>query len=395
MLKRQDYWQIVQKHLQNPNLVKHCLAVEGAMKALAKKLNGSVEVWGNLGLVHDADWEETKDDFSKHTKLTEQWLTEMGETNQELIAGLLVHNYKHTGYREPKTPMEWALYTCDELTGLIVAVGLVRNKDLSGVTVESVIKKFPQTAFARAIDREQIKLCETKLNIPLPEFVGIVLASMKEIRGGARINMKRLLLATNNPGKLGEMKTGLLPLVAAGWQLLSLKDFQITSHPEEIGTTFKDNAILKAKHYADLSGVPTLSDDGGFVIPALNNEPGVRSRRWLGYEGTDEELIDYTLKRLKEAKAQDRSAYLELVLCFYDPLHELTLFENERIAGEITFAPSPRRIKGFPYRALLKVKPYGKYYDDLTPEEHDKVNHRFKALRKIVGQIKSLYGRKP
>lgn len=102
--------------------------------------------------------------------------------NQELVNCILSHNHTHNGFRGPQTLMEWALYTCDELTGFIVAVALVKpDKKLSSVDIKSVIKRFPEKAFAKPVDREQIKLCEEKLNIPLEEFAGITLKAMQGI----------------------------------------------------------------------------------------------------------------------------------------------------------------------------------------------------------------------
>jgi predicted hydrolase (HD superfamily) len=77
--------------------------------------------------------------------------------------------------------MEWSLYTCDELTGLIVAVALVKGRNLSSVTVESVLKKFPQKSFAAGVEREQIAMCQEKLNIELNRFIQIVLEGMQKI----------------------------------------------------------------------------------------------------------------------------------------------------------------------------------------------------------------------
>ncbi len=182
MLTREKYLELVNRHIKNKNLVKHCLAVEAAMRELAKYFNANENKWAALGLIHDADWEKTMNEPSKHTQLTVEWLKQAGENDQEIIEGVLAHNYKHNGYRQPASKMEWALYTCDELTGLIVATALVRpDKKLASVTVESVLKKFPAKAFAAAVDREQIRLCEEKLGIALFEFVDIVLSAMKKV----------------------------------------------------------------------------------------------------------------------------------------------------------------------------------------------------------------------
>ncbi len=173
---------ILDEHLQNNNLKNHCKAVGATMRALAEKLNGDPDLWEMAGLLHDADWEETQSDPSEHTARTVEWIKQTGETNEQLIDCILTHNYKHNGYRGPQTAMEWVLYTCDELTGFIVAVALTRpDKQLSSVEVKSVLKKFPATSFAKPVDREQIKLCEQKLGIPLDEFVGITLQAMQGI----------------------------------------------------------------------------------------------------------------------------------------------------------------------------------------------------------------------
>jgi len=204
---------------------------------------------------------------------------------------------------------------------------------------------------------------------------------------------KQLLLSTGNPGKLGEMRIGLKPLSDQGWQLLSLNEVGIVTDPEETGATFQENALLKAQFYAQQAGIPALSDDGGFVIPVLNYEPGVRSRRWLGRESTDQELIDYTLKKMQPFQGRHRRAYLELVLCFYDPAQAYTLYENEKINGTVAFSPATHRVEGFPYRALLKVEPYHKYYDELSEAEHQSVNHRLRALAKLTPKLIKHYAK--
>lgn len=203
--------------------------------------------------------------------------------------------------------------------------------------------------------------------------------------------MKQLLLATSNPGKLAEMRQGLLNLLNKGWQLLSLANLKITKEPKETGQTFLENAKLKALYYAQHSGLAVIADDGGFVIPYLNGEPGVHSARWLGENSSEDDLIKHTLKKLENAHYKQRQAYLELVLCFYDPQKKLLLFENEKIKGLVAKKPSLKRVVGFPYRALLKVEPFAKYYDELSPQEHFQVNHRLKALKKLEQKLDLYY----
>lgn len=155
-------------------------AVGFAMRALAEKLDGDPDSWEILGLLHDADWEETKDMPDEHTKHSLAWLQELGETEGPIVHALMSHNRKHTHLAELEGNMEWALETVDELTGFIVAVALVRpEKSLAAVTPEAVMKKWNQKAFAAAVERGQIAQCEEKLHIPLPEFIAMTLEAMQ------------------------------------------------------------------------------------------------------------------------------------------------------------------------------------------------------------------------
>ena len=182
MLSRGEYLKILNQQIQNKNLIKHCLAVEASMKALAKYFDKNIELWARVGLIHDADWEQTMNAPSEHTKLTVEWLRTAGEKEKKIIDAVLSHNYHHNGYRAPNNLMEWSLYCCDELTGFIVAIALVRpDHKLSSVTVKSILKKFPQKAFAAGVDREAIKLCKEKLDLKLEEFVRLTLEAMKSI----------------------------------------------------------------------------------------------------------------------------------------------------------------------------------------------------------------------
>ncbi|OGK31523.1 hypothetical protein A3F29_04250 [Candidatus Roizmanbacteria bacterium RIFCSPHIGHO2_12_FULL_33_9] len=182
MINRDKALQILNTHIKNKNLLRHGFAAEAAMKELAKHFGQNEEKWGMVGLLHDGDWEETTNDPSQHTKKMVEWLKDAGETDQEILDAILSHNYAHTGENPPKNNLEWAIYTCDELTGFIVAVTLVMpDKKLSSVTVDNVLRKFPSKSFAANVNREQIKMCQQKLKIPLEDFVTIVLTSMQNI----------------------------------------------------------------------------------------------------------------------------------------------------------------------------------------------------------------------
>lgn len=181
-ITREQALALVDEKLTSPHLRKHSRAVEAAMAALARHLGGDESRWAMVGLLHDIDWDKTKDAPDQHTKQTVAWLNEIGNTDIELHRAILSHNHHHNGEGEPTTPMEWALYTCDELTGLIVAVTLILpSKKIADVTPESVLKKFPSKSFAAGVNRLQIQMCEEKLGIKINDFVAIVLKSMQAI----------------------------------------------------------------------------------------------------------------------------------------------------------------------------------------------------------------------
>ena len=184
-MTREQALGLLHEHVKNINLRRHSYAVESVMRALARRFNEDEEVWGIAGLLHDADYEVLKGSdkiTSDHTKLTIQWLDKL-QANSDISDAVASHAWGYVGGApKPKTRMQWALYCCDELTGLIVAVALVKpDKKLSSVTVESIMKKWNEKSFAAGANRHQIKECESRLKIPLSEFVGIALTSMQKI----------------------------------------------------------------------------------------------------------------------------------------------------------------------------------------------------------------------
>ncbi len=200
----------------------------------------------------------------------------------------------------------------------------------------------------------------------------------------------KLLIATTNPGKLAEIKRFLSD---ASLELVSLQDLGIADVVEETGNTFEENAILKAKFYSALSGLPTLADDGGFEIDALSGEPGVKSHRWIDQskDSTDEDLIAYTIERMKNIPEDKRTAQLRLVLALVLPIGKQYLAE-EKIRGIVPVHPNGKRKVGFPFRSLLFLPEIHKYYnhDELTEEENTRYNHRKKALEKLKPMLKEL-----
>lgn len=199
--------------------------------------------------------------------------------------------------------------------------------------------------------------------------------------------MKKILIATHNKAKLGEIMLGIKPLQQKGWTIYSLNDLHIQQDPEETGKTFEENAELKAKYYAKISMIPTIADDGGLMINYLHGEPGVKSKRWMGYETTDENLIQFTLQKLSNIPNDKRTAYLKTCLCYYNPLTKTVLKESEQIKGHIAVKQSGKPTHGYPFRALFVVNQFNKYYDELTDQEHQQINHRIKALTRLIHKI--------
>lgn len=195
--------------------------------------------------------------------------------------------------------------------------------------------------------------------------------------------MKKLLIATTNPGKFAEISHFLSDLPV---ELIGLRDLHIADHPEESGNTFEENAILKAKFYAQKSGLPTIADDGGAEIDALGGEPGVKTRRWMhaDRDSTDDELIKYTLERLKGVPLQNRGMQLRVVIALSLP-NGRYYTSQAKIRGVIAVKPSPQGYLGFPFRSLMYIPELGKFYnhDLMTPQENEQYNHRKRALEEL------------
>lgn len=183
-MNREDALKLLHDNMTNINLRRHCYAVEAAMRGLAWYFKEDEGLWGIAGLLHDADYEQTKENnpHKNHTKVALEWLKKL-DAHMDIYDAIAAHAWGYVeGAPEPKTKMQWSLYCCDELTGLIVAVALVKpEKRLSSVTVESVMNKWTNKGFAAGVERSQIEKCQETLGIPLQEFIQIVLTSMQTI----------------------------------------------------------------------------------------------------------------------------------------------------------------------------------------------------------------------
>ncbi len=197
--------------------------------------------------------------------------------------------------------------------------------------------------------------------------------------------MKKILIATTNQGKLAEI-SGILKNFPV--ELVSLRDVGITDDVEETGATYEENSHLKALFYAKKSGLPAIADDGGIEISALGNKPGVKSRRWLGYDASDEELIEHMKKVSKELPEDNRKAWFRTVMSLALPDGQVWSVSGE-VEGIIAKNPHMSLSKGYPYRSFFFLPEIGKYYHEveLTEKEQKVYNHRYKAIKELSSII--------
>jgi len=171
---------LVHEWIQNPNLRKHCLAVEAAMRHHARRLGGDEERWGLVGLVHDFDWERHPD-AERHPVAGVAFLREQGWP-EDVCQAVLGHA-RHTGVAR-ETPMARVLYAVDELCGFLVACALVTpNKTLAEVEVKGVRKKMKRADFARNVSREDIVDGAAELGVDLDQHIATTLEALQGIRG--------------------------------------------------------------------------------------------------------------------------------------------------------------------------------------------------------------------
>jgi len=177
-MTREEALDSIKANVENENLIKHMLATEAIMQALAKRLGEDEEEWGFTGLLHDIDVELTEEDLSSHSKLGADLARELG-ASEAMAHAILCHNEAHGVLRE--TNLDKTLFCADPLTGLIIAAALVRpDKELAGLEAKSVRKRFKEKSFAAGANREQISLC-SEIGLELDEFIELGLEAMQGI----------------------------------------------------------------------------------------------------------------------------------------------------------------------------------------------------------------------
>jgi putative nucleotidyltransferase with HDIG domain len=178
-VKREDALIAVRERVKNDNLVRHMIATEAIMRALAKRFGADEEEWGLAGLLHDIDIELLNGDMTNHSRLGSKLARQLG-ASEAMAHAILTHNEAHGVPAESQ--MDKALFCADPVTGLITAAALVRpDRKLAGVEAKSVRKRFKEKSFAAGANRESIASCNA-LGMELDEFIEL---SVKAMQGAA------------------------------------------------------------------------------------------------------------------------------------------------------------------------------------------------------------------
>lgn len=197
--------------------------------------------------------------------------------------------------------------------------------------------------------------------------------------------MKQIVFATENPGKLNEVREF---ATLHGYEVLSpseagLKPVEV----EETGMTYEENARLKVQAYLNQPAAKDLiicGDDTGAEIVALNNEPGLHTRRWLGYRMSDDEIVGYTLGRMHGIK--DRRAAFKVTVAYsvHGGEMKITTGQTEGLITELPFPDAPIE-EGVPFRRIFVVggKPYWQFHDESLKERGGMLSHRQKAFKQV------------
>lgn len=189
----------------------------------------------------------------------------------------------------------------------------------------------------------------------------------------------RLLIGTANKGKAIEVGEALKDF---GIECVLPADLGIKEKPEETGTTYEENARLKANFYFERTGLAVLSDDSGIVAEALKDELGINTRRWgAGPDVSDQEWVDHFLKRLENES--NRKARFVCCLCFKDADGNEHVFEGTA-DGVITETLETEYKPGLPVSACFRPDGYDRVYNALTVEEKNAISHRGRALHKLI-----------
>jgi len=195
---------------------------------------------------------------------------------------------------------------------------------------------------------------------------------------------KKLVVATRNPGKINEFRRILDGISAGAIELVSIDQFPDLVDVEETGSTFEENALLKARYTAKMTGLPSISDDSGLCIDALGGDPGIFSARWAGAHGDDRANLEKVLEQLRSVPDEKRGAYFICVAALVMPDGREVVTEG-RFEGRILHAPIGDQ--GFGYDPIFAPLGMSISSAQMSPEEKDACSHRGKSLRAIAPHV--------
>ncbi|MBN8241157.1 RdgB/HAM1 family non-canonical purine NTP pyrophosphatase [Marinobacter hydrocarbonoclasticus] len=195
---------------------------------------------------------------------------------------------------------------------------------------------------------------------------------------------RKLVIASNNKGKIAELTDLLAPL---GLQPVAQGELGV-SEAEEPAVTFVENALIKARHAARATGLPALADDSGLAVDALDGRPGVRSARFAGEEATDNDNVEALLAALKDTPEAERSAQFHCVLVYLRHADDPTpIICHGRWPGRIL--AEPRGQGGFGYDPVFLVPEHGCSAAELTRGQKGRISHRGRALASLLDQLRA------
>jgi XTP/dITP diphosphohydrolase len=201
--------------------------------------------------------------------------------------------------------------------------------------------------------------------------------------------MTDVLLATRNPGKLVELRRMLDATEVAGIRVLGLADVADFPEEPEIGATFAENALAKARDAAKATGLPSVADDSGLAVDALNGMPGVLSARWSGRHGDDRANLELVLGQLADVPDDRRSAAFVCAAALVVPGGDEIVVHGEW-PGYL--ARAPRGSNGFGYDPIFVPEGEERTSAELAPEEKNALSHRCRAMRALVPHLQGLVG---
>jgi putative nucleotidyltransferase with HDIG domain len=180
MLDRKKALELLKKHIGSPQIIRHCLASEAIMRALARRMGADEELWGLTGLLHDLDYEEVQGDPKRHAVVGAEILRREGYP-EELVRAVLAHNGDELGI-PCRAPIDYAICAGETISGMIFATALVLpSKSVADVQVKSVMKRLKEKRFAANISRERVSQYQG-LGLGLEDFLGIAIEALKNAR---------------------------------------------------------------------------------------------------------------------------------------------------------------------------------------------------------------------